>query len=131
MIPKKLNDNISVSVQLTPECIIKAKQLGFKSIICNRPDDEEENQPSFNELARTAKQQGIVIQHMPVASLDVAMGDIKTFTVHMENLPKPILAFCKTGTRAATLWAKSQLEKLDDEEILQCCHSAGYLINLS
>ena len=127
---KRLDNQITVTSQLTPVHLQQAKELGFQSIICNRPDNEEMGQPNFQVLADEAGKLGLSIHHLPVNSPAVADHEIQAFKNCLDTTPKPILAFCKTGTRAATLWAKSQQGHLDDETIKQCCQAAGYQINL-
>jgi sulfide:quinone oxidoreductase len=130
MLPKKLNEEISVTTQLSPEDIAQAKAQGFKSIICNRPDNEEETQPNFCLLQDHADNHGLEIKHLPVPCPNVTVNDIHEFRQCLEELPKPVLAFCKTGTRSTTLWANSQKGKIDNQSIQNSCKSAGYDIKL-
>ena len=44
---KKIDEGISVAEQLHESDIPELKIMGFTLIVCNRPDDEASNQPSF------------------------------------------------------------------------------------
>ena len=46
---RKLDDQFSVAGQITPEQVETISDLGFKAIVCARPDNEEGGQPSFAE----------------------------------------------------------------------------------
>jgi len=46
---KQLTANLSVSAQVMPADMAEIAAAGFKSIICNRPDGEAGDQPSFRE----------------------------------------------------------------------------------
>ncbi|TIO54795.1 MAG: TIGR01244 family phosphatase, partial [Mesorhizobium sp.] len=43
---RQISEDYSVSGQIQPEDIVAIKDAGFKSVICNRPDDEQPGQPS-------------------------------------------------------------------------------------
>ena len=43
---QKLADNLYIAPQLTEADVQEAAKLGIQTVICNRPDGEEENQPS-------------------------------------------------------------------------------------
>lgn len=59
MDPRKISDLLSVSPQLSVADVAEAKALGFRAIICNRPDGEGADQPSFDEIAAAAAAQGL------------------------------------------------------------------------
>ena len=41
----KVNENFCVSEQITFDDLYAIKEAGFKTIICNRPDNESPDQP--------------------------------------------------------------------------------------
>ena len=47
---REISNNYSVSGQILPEEIAAVKAAGFKSIICNRPDNEQPGQPSADSV---------------------------------------------------------------------------------
>lgn len=52
--------------------------------------------------------------------------DALAFGTMMQEVRKPVLAYCRTGTRCATLWSLSQSDALSVADILAATKSAGY-----
>ena len=123
---KAINSQISVAPQVKPEDMADFAQQGFRSVICNRPDGEGADQPSFEEIEAAAGKLGMEARYLPIVAGKVGDTDAEEFGRLMESLPKPILAYCRTGTRSATLWSLSQAEKLPLSHILSKTKAAGY-----
>ena len=51
---KALTPNLSVSPQILASELQAVADAGFKALICNRPDGEGVDQPSFHEIAQAA-----------------------------------------------------------------------------
>jgi len=105
---KAIDKNMSVSGQITPHDIGALAAAGFRSIVCNRADGEGADQPVFSEVETAAVKAGLVTAYLPVQSGKVTDEDAAAFGALTDKLPKPILAYCRTGTRSATLWALSE-----------------------
>ncbi|MHC8493030.1 bifunctional protein tyrosine phosphatase family protein/NAD(P)/FAD-dependent oxidoreductase [Thalassospira sp. SM2505] len=123
---RKISDGISVSPQITPDDVSEIAKLGFRSIICNRPDGEGADQPTFDEVARAAVKAGLEARYLPIVSGKVSDRDADDFGQALDALPKPVFAYCRTGTRSATLWSLSQATRLGASEILRATKAAGY-----
>ncbi len=123
---KAINSQISVAPQVKPEDMADFAQQGFRSVICNRPDGEGADQPSFEEIEAAAGKLGMEARYLPIVAGKVGDEDAEEFGRLMESLPKPILAYCRTGTRSATLWSLSQADKLPLSDILSKTKAAGY-----
>ena len=127
MTPKQINAVISVAEQVTAEDIAELSRAGFRALICNRPDGEGADQPSFAEIAAAAKAAGMEAAYLPVQSGVVSDADALQFAALMDRLPKPVLAFCRSGTRSATLWALAQAASGKPlADILAATRTAGY-----
>ncbi len=123
----KLNDQISVAYQIEIADIKQIKELGFSSIISNRPDGEIEEMPDFDEIEEVANKENIKCYYIPVAGRN-AIGEkmiAKTKTV-LKSAKEPILAYCQTGTRCTILWALAQKGKMSADEIINAALRAGY-----
>jgi sulfide:quinone oxidoreductase len=79
--------------------------MGFKTIICNRPDGEAPEQPDFQAISNAAIDAGLNVHHIPVVPGGIDTHDIRAFSLALSEMPKPIFAYCRTGTRSAALWA--------------------------
>lgn len=126
MTPKKLTDDLSVSPQILPSDIADLAAMGFKSIIANRPDGEGADQPSFSEIERAAQESGLAARYIPVTTGKVSDADAAAFGAALADLPKPILAYCRSGTRSTTLWALAEAGRLPMVDILSKARAAGY-----
>lgn len=123
---KAITSQVSVSPQIRPEDMADIAQQGFRSIICNRPDGEGADQPSFEEIEAAANKLGLEARYLPIVAGKVGDGDADEFGKLMETLPKPVLAYCRTGTRSATLWSLAEAEQRPLADILAKTKSAGY-----
>lgn len=126
MTPKKLTDAVSIAPQITASDVATLAAEGYKAIICNRPDGEGNDQPTFAEIEMAARNAGIATRFIPVATGKVADEDASAFAAALADLPKPALAYCRTGTRSATLWALSESGKRPVTQILELAAKAGY-----
>ena len=123
---KQLTSFFSVSAQLGEVDVAAAATAGFKTLINNRPDDEAEAQPGSATLAAAAERSGIDYLHLPVTSSAVSDEDVAQFTAAMAKVRGPVLAFCQSGLRPASLWALSEAWHLDIQVLLKVAGGAGY-----
>ena len=104
---RKLDAEISVSEQLTVADVAEAAKAGFRSIICNRPNGEGWGQPEFAEIERAAKAVGLEAAYLPITPAGMSSQQVQSFAELMATLPKPILAYCRSGARSTGLWSAS------------------------
>lgn len=123
---KALSAELSVAGQLTPEDLEAAARAGFRTVINNRPDNEDGNQPEDQALRAVAQRLGLQWRYLPVVSGNITDRDVDEFNAALAGSPAPVLAFCRTGTRCTMLWALSQAQRRPLEEILGSALRAGY-----
>src|ERR1700690_996502 len=123
---RKITDELSVAPQIRADEVSAISAAGFRAIICNRPDGETSDQPCCEDIEAAVKASGLAWRAQPVCSGGVSLDDATAFAALMAELPKPVLAYCRTGTRCATLWCLSQAGQRPLPEILGCAQSAGY-----
>ncbi len=123
---KTLTDRLSVSPQIAASDMQDISDQGFRSIICNRPDGEGADQPGFDEISVAARQHGLEAVYLPIVAGKVGDDDAAAFDKAMNGLPGPTLAYCRTGTRSATLWSLSQARQRSLADILSTTRAAGY-----
>jgi sulfide:quinone oxidoreductase len=129
MMLNKIIEDYVVSDQITEEDIEQLKEAGFKTIFCNRPDNEEQNQVTVKSIQDKAIESGLNFIHQPVIGGQISQNDIDEFSDYFDAAEKPIFAYCRTGTRSSMLWALSESGKRSIDEILRLTSAAGY--NLS
>ena len=100
---KKLDERLSVGPQITPDEVAELASQGYRSIICNRPDDEDYGQPSFAEIAEVARAHGMEARHIPVVPGQEMGPQAEEFGGALEELPGPTYAYCRSGGRASAL----------------------------
>ncbi len=54
----RLDAEISVAPQIAAEEVASLAAAGFKTVICNRPDGEGNDQPLFHEIEDAARKAG-------------------------------------------------------------------------
>ena len=106
---KPVNEEFSVSGQLTLQALDELARSGVKGLICNRPDGEGPDQVNFEEIQARAAELGVDVVHLPVTPGEFSPELVDQFTLAFERLPRPIHAYCRTGTRSLSLWALYQL----------------------
>jgi sulfide:quinone oxidoreductase len=122
----KINQEITVSDQLISDDLKAISALGYKSILCHRPDGEGADQPNFHEIDRAAKVEGLSAHYLPITSGKITDEDVTNFSELFVNVPKPILAYCRSGMRALTLWALNPANPKTLTEKLSLGKQLGY-----
>ncbi|HSG59921.1 MAG TPA: TIGR01244 family sulfur transferase [Pseudomonadales bacterium] len=123
---KRITPALSVSAQLQLQDFGVAASQGFKSVIYLRPDGESNDQPAREALQAAAEANGLAWAWISVVSGQVTDDNVAAFAQHLQSMPEPVLSFCRTGARAATLWALSQAGAMPGENILEVTSAAGY-----
>jgi sulfide:quinone oxidoreductase len=100
---RKLNQNVSVSSQVRPEDVSEIARAGFRSIICNRPDGEDQGQPSAAEVGAAAEAAGLAFTYIPVVAGALTEAEAKLMGRALSGLPGPTLAYCRSGARSTKL----------------------------
>ncbi len=123
---RKIDDNVSVSPQINLEDLEAIKAQGFKTVICNRPDHEEPGQIDAKVFADEAQKLGLEFVFMPVASGGVSEAQGAEFAKSLAEISLPALAYCRSGTRCATLWGLGMVNKIGRDAVLMQTRAAGY-----
>lgn len=109
---EKIADYLYVSKQLNERFVKRAATYDIKTVICNRPDGEEPNQPSFEQVKTWLNAQGIEnVVYLPVTMNSINDEVLAEFQNTIAKSPAPILAYCRTGTRSALMWALNQTKR--------------------
>lgn len=105
---KPITEALSVAGQIAADDLAAIRDAGFRAIVCNRPDGEAADQPPFADIAAAARAAGLEARYLPVVSGQLTDEDAAAFRRLMDELPKPVLAYCRSGTRSGQLWARAQ-----------------------
>lgn len=126
---RKIDDTISVAPQISVDDVAEAARLGFKTLVANRPDHEEFGQPPMADIEAAARELGLEWVYMPVESGNITDQDVDQFAPMIRDAEKPVLAFCRSGTRCTVLWALSAARETPAQEIFTKARNAGYDIS--
>lgn len=100
-----INENFAVAPQLGPEHMGAVAAAGYRSVIINRPDYEGgPDQPTSADVSAAAEAAGLAVAYQPVVSGAMTPADVERFAQLLDTLPKPILAYCRSGTRCTVLY---------------------------
>ena len=102
---RQISDNYSVSGQILPDDIAALKAAGFKSVICNRPDNEQPGQPSADSVKKAAEAAGLEFRYIPVVSGQITEENVADQAAALEGLKGPVFAYCRSGARCTNLYA--------------------------
>lgn len=110
---KIINETIAVAPQLTATDMLEVAQAGYKSVIINRPDFEGgADQPPSSDVMDAARELGLQVEYQPVDSSAITHEDVVRFAQLYKQLPKPILAYCRSGGRCLRLFtAATELDQ--------------------
>ncbi|MBD0416380.1 TIGR01244 family sulfur transferase [Oryzicola mucosus] len=108
---RQLTEDFSVSPQIEPEDVGAVKAAGFKSVICNRPDDEQAGQPSADSVREAVEAAGLTFRYIPVVSGQITPDNVSEMASALEDLEGPVFAYCRSGTRCANLYMMIQQSK--------------------
>ncbi len=101
-----LTADFCVAPQLDAAAMAEAAAAGFRSVINNRPDFEGgPGQPTHAEIRAAAEAAGLNYRFLPVAGGYQSPEEIAATAELLASLPKPILAFCRSGARSSRLFA--------------------------
>ena len=111
-----MSENVGFAGQITPGQVAQVVEKGFKSIINNRPDMEGgPDQPTSAQIEEAARSAGLDYVFQPVVAGQITEIDVRKFANHFNELPKPVLMFCRTGNRSNNLYQLAkQMDLLDD-----------------
>jgi uncharacterized protein (TIGR01244 family) len=99
-----MSQNAAFYAQITPEHVAQIKEAGFKTIINNRPDGEEPNQPLNDDIEQAAKEAGLAYHYDPVVASQINAKACEEFAEIFNAAEKPVFMFCRTGNRCNILY---------------------------
>ena len=100
--------DVCVAPQLSPESMAEAARAGFRSVVNNRPDFEYgPDQPTNAVIETAAHAAGLEYRFLPVGPSSQTPEQIAAFAQLLEELPRPLLVFCRSGNRSANLYMQA------------------------
>lgn len=126
----KLSENIAVSEQITAEDMVEIAAAGYRVVVNNRPDNEVAGQPSSDSIEEAARAAGLEYHYLPVTASNFPGPDADRVAALFHDDSKPVLAFCRTGTRCANLWVNTA-DETHTELAREKARTLGYDLSMS
>jgi len=124
---RQINESISVAPQIAVEQVADIAAAGFKTIVNNRPDDEDAGQPSGAAIQAAAEAVGLKYVSIPVTHAGFSHPQIDAMTQALTDSDGPVLAYCRSGTRSCNLWALAAAKAGRNPNLLLAqAEDAGY-----
>ncbi|HET9355741.1 MAG TPA: TIGR01244 family sulfur transferase [Sphingomicrobium sp.] len=127
---RQLDEKTLIGGQISAADLEQLKELGVSLVINNRPDGEDEGQPTGAEIEAAAKAAGLDYRHVPIAR-GMGPSDVEAMreAIHAAGDGK-IFAFCRSGNRSALAWAVAKNEDgVEREELVRCAEGAGFSLD--
>lgn len=101
---KQMDRRVSVADQIHPKDLDQIGAMGFKGLICNRPDGEADDQPDFDDLAAIAEKLGLSMAYIPYLNGALTPKLLAKLNHAIDEVDGPVLMYCRSGRRSTILW---------------------------
>ena len=124
---RQLDEKTLVDGQIGPDDVAMLKAMGVTLIVNNRPDGEDANQPTSDEIEAAARDVGLDYRHVPIAR-GLGPSDIDAMREAMHSVGEgKLFAFCRSGNRSTLAWAVARnVDGVSREELDQIANEAGF-----
>jgi sulfide:quinone oxidoreductase len=107
---KQQSAKVSTTGQIALEDLAQIHASGFRTIVINRPDAEAGGlHPQSESVRRAAANYGLTVVYLPVIPTAISDEQVKAFGNEVASSPGPVLAYCASGNRSSSLFARSGL----------------------
>ncbi len=100
---RQITEDYFVAPQIAAQDIAAIKEAGFRSVISNRPDAEDGAVP-HGEVEAAVRAAGLEFRYIPVVSGALTQENVDAQARALDELPKPVLAYCRSGARCTNLY---------------------------
>ena len=107
-----MSDSLTIYKQIYPAQCCKLSEMGYRSVINIRPDNEVANQPSSQDISNAAQRANLAYAYIPYDEERLSCDTVTKFAEHYHRLPKPIMLFCGSGARAKLLYQSALMQGL-------------------
>ena len=124
---RQLSDHVYASPQIGLAEVAEAAARGFGLIVNNRPEDESDDQVPGPVIEAAARNAGLGYVAIPVTHAGFSQAQVTAMVDALAETDKPVLAYCRSGTRSTLLWALAQAsEGANPDDLASAATAAGY-----
>ena len=125
----QLSESYFVAPQIVVEDVATILNAGFKSVICNRPDQENPVPCQIEAIKAAARAAGLEFAENVFDSYSFGLDKVQRQAQLLKQLPSPVLAYCASGNRCSVIWAFSLAGTIEIDTILKATTHAGYQLS--
>jgi uncharacterized protein (TIGR01244 family) len=100
----RLSEDFHICGQIGEHQLAEIAAMGFRSLICNRPDGEQPGQPASHAMEAAARAAGLDFRYIPVVPGRAGRAEADAMAQALREMDGPVLAYCRSGARAASLY---------------------------
>lgn len=124
---RQLTERVYASPQIGLGEVAAAAEAGFGLIVNNRPEGESDDQIAGEDIAAAAKAAGMGYVAIPVTHAGFSEWQVKAMAEALASTDKPVLAYCRSGTRSTLLWALAEASRgASPHSLAAAASQAGY-----
>lgn len=124
---RQLTDRIFASPQIGLAEVAQAAAQGIGLIVNNRPEGESDDQVPGAEIEAAARAAGLGYVAIPVTHAGFSEPQVKAMVAALASTDRPVLAYCRSGTRSTLLWALAEASRGESPQALaEAAARAGY-----
>lgn len=123
---RQITPQYAVSPQIDPADMKAIAAAGFKTVICNRPDEEIPPSHHANMMQAAAQEAGLHFVILPVTHMSLNAEIVARQRAALDASDGPVLAYCASGTRSSIVWSLGQAGERPSEEIIAATAKWGY-----
>jgi uncharacterized protein (TIGR01244 family) len=119
---------ISITEQIKLSDVSTIRRYRYATMIDLRPDGEASDQVPSAEVERAARAEGLAFFYVPVQHGTIPDSSVQALSKALDNSPKPVLVYCRSGKRAARTLALVEASRPagpDAATILAMAQSVG------
>jgi uncharacterized protein (TIGR01244 family) len=114
----QLSPGLTAAGALSADNIEALAASGVKTIVNNRPDNEDPGQLPADEARKLCAARGIAYHHIPFVNATLTAADVDAFEKVLMSGSHPMVAHCRSGTRSTMIWALTRMRQGDNPAAL-------------
>jgi len=125
----KLDDRYTVSPQIAPEDLPEIAAAGFKTVLCNRPDEEVPVELQSQAIRIATEAAGLAFEELPVRHTELGPALVQEQMAILARCEGPVFAYCASGNRCTIVWALGNAGSREADDLVETAQRAGYDIS--
>ncbi|TCV73748.1 bifunctional sulfur transferase/dioxygenase Blh [Neorhizobium sp. S3-V5DH] len=124
----EISKKLSISPQPSIEDIRSFRDRGFRTLINNRPDNEDPAQPGTHAEQQEAKHCGLSYAFIPVTADTITEADVRAFQRAVKESDGPVVAHCQTGKRSLSIYLIGEVldGRMSADEVVEFGRGCGF-----